>query len=339
MQLGFSVFLACLMSFFSMLLLCPVWIWWWRQKKLGEPTDKSDSEKLNQLHKKKKGTPTMGGVPLLLTAVFWTLVLGKWQFYSLLSLSAILLFALIGFYDDWVKLHKVKKGLSAREKFLAQCFVAFFLVLSLYLYQGEYFLYTLGGETVISLLPFWILFAVFVVVGSSNAVNLTDGLDGLAAGVALPVYFALLALTYSSGVPEFAKELWIPYQPEVQSLTILIGALLGSLLGFLWFNCHPAQVFMGDTGSLPLGALLGLIALILDAPFLLLFLAGVFVAETLSVILQVLSYRIWRKRIFRIAPLHHHFQFGGLSESKITVRFWIVSFLCALVALVLGSSL
>jgi phospho-N-acetylmuramoyl-pentapeptide-transferase len=308
-----------------------------------------------QEHKKKAGTPTMGGVLIVLsTAIPSLLWADLTNAFVLLALFALLAFAAIGFVDDYAKVSKQRNlGLTARRKlalqFLVSLLVAVALVIltkhSAYSTQLVFpFLKRIHPDLVIhSLLGsahFWwlafvpfLLFVGVVVVGSSNAVNLTDGLDGLAIGCTVIAAGALTVLTYVSSNFRWATYLDIQFIPRVGELTVFCGALVGASLGFLWYNAHPAEIFMGDVGSLSLGGTLGVIAVIIKQEILLFFVGGIFVVEALSVILQVGSFKLRGKRIFRMAPIHHHFELLGWSESKVIVRFWIAALVFALFAL------
>lgn len=286
-------------------------------------------------HKAKEGTPTMGGILLMASILGSTFLWGRLSNPYLWVVGASLLgFGLIGFWDDYLKVRR-KKGLPGKGKFLLQ--VLFSLALALWIYNLE------GFETSL-VVPFfkgiepdlgmwWIPFAVFVITGTSNAVNLTDGLDGLAIGPAMVTAGTLGIFAYLSGHAEFSRYLLIPFLKDAGELTVFCGAVLGGGLGFLWFNAYPAQIFMGDIGSLALGGGLATVAVLLRQELLLVIVGGIFVAETLSVILQVLSFKVRRRRIFRMAPLHHHFELKGWAEPKIIVRFWIVSIVLGLLAL------
>ena len=308
-----------------------------------------------QEHKKKAGTPTMGGVLIVLsTAVPVLLWADLANAFVLIALFALLAFAAIGFVDDYAKVSKQQNlGLTAKRKFSLQVLIslivgASLLVLATYsAYSTQLvlpFLKRMHPDLVIhslvnskhfwpfAFLPF-LLFVAVVIAGSSNAVNLTDGLDGLAIGCTVIAAGALTVLTYVSSNYRWANYLDIQYIPRVGELTVFCGALVGASLGFLWYNAHPAEVFMGDVGSLSLGGTLGVIAVIIKQEVLLFFVGGVFVIEALSVILQVGSFKLRGKRIFRMAPLHHHFELLGWSESKVIVRFWIAALVFALFAL------
>jgi phospho-N-acetylmuramoyl-pentapeptide-transferase len=306
-------------------------------------------------HKKKAGTPTMGGVLIVAAIVIPTLLWADLRNpYVMLALCATLSFGAIGFVDDYNKVvRKRNMGLRPRTKFSLQvltCILVGGVLLDLQV-KGAYttqlsvpFLKRLHPDLVIhSLLGYnfiwplayvpFIVFLVLVIVGTSNAVNLTDGLDGLAIGCVLVSSTALTVLTYISSHARFADYLEIQKIPDVGDLVIFCGAVVGASLGFLWYNAHPAEMFMGDVGSLALGGAIGTVAVIIKQEILLLSIGGVFVLEALSVIIQVGSFKLTGKRVFRMAPLHHHFELLGWSESKIIVRFWIVALVFALFSL------
>jgi phospho-N-acetylmuramoyl-pentapeptide-transferase len=308
-----------------------------------------------QEHKKKAGTPTMGGVLIVISTAVPTLL---WADLSnpfvLLALFALLAFAAIGFVDDYAKVAKRQNlGLTAKKKFMAQILVStlvgvVLLILSTYSaystqlivpffkrFRPDLVVHSLLSTAhlwPLAFLPF-LIFVALVITFSSNAVNLTDGLDGLAIGCTVIAAGALTILTYVSSNFRWANYLEIQYIPRVGELTVFCGALVGASLGFLWYNAHPAEVFMGDVGSLALGGTLAAIAVIIKQEVLLLFVGGVFVLEAMSVILQVGSFKLRGKRIFRMAPIHHHFELLGWSESKVIVRFWIAALVFALFAL------
>ncbi len=308
-----------------------------------------------QAHQKKAGTPTMGGVLIVLSTAVPTLLWADLTNpFLLLSLFALTGFAAIGFIDDYAKISKQRNlGLTARKKIYFQVFVSVVVGVSLLVLAtySKYsttlvfpFLKRLHPDLVVhslvhsahlwplAFLPF-LVFICVVIVGSSNAVNLTDGLDGLAIGCTVIAAGALTVLTYVSSNFRFASYLEIQFSPGVGELTVFCGALVGAALGFLWYNAHPAEIFMGDVGSLALGGTLGTIAVIIKQEILLFFVGGIFVIEALSVILQVGSFKLRGKRIFRMAPIHHHFELLGWSESKVIVRFWIAALVFALFAL------
>ena len=292
-----------------------------------------------QSHLTKAGTPTMGGALILVTVIISTLLWSDLRNrYVWILIGVTVGFGLIGFADDYKKLVlKNSKGLSAATKYLLQSILALAVAVALYLTHRhpaeiEYIVPLLKHVTV-NLGGFFILITYFVVVGMSNAVNLTDGLDGLAIMPTVLVGGALGVFGYAAGNFVFARYLTIPYLPGAGEVVVFCGALLGAGLGFLWFNAYPAQVFMGDVGALALGAALGTLGVIVRQEIVLFIMGGVFVMETASVILQVGSFKLTGKRIFRMAPLHHHFELGGWKESKIIIRFWIAALIFALFAL------
>lgn len=306
-------------------------------------------------HQAKAGTPTMGGVLVVGSTVVPTLLWGDFEnAYVWIAVFTMLVFGAIGFIDDYNKVVKKQNlGLTGKGKFslqvLASCVVAVSLLTLTA--NGTYstqlsvpFIKKFHPDLVIhsllstpyvwwiSYLPF-LIFVSLVIVGSSNAVNLTDGLDGLAIGCVVVAAGALTVLTYVTSHARFSAYLDIQHLPQVGELTVFCGSLVGASLGFLWYNAHPAEVFMGDVGSLALGGSIGMIAVAIKQEILLFFVGGVFVLEALSVILQVLSFRLTGKRIFRMSPLHHHFELAGWSESKTIVRFWIAALVFALFSL------
>ncbi|MDR0599954.1 MAG: phospho-N-acetylmuramoyl-pentapeptide-transferase [Treponema sp.] len=291
-----------------------------------------------QSHLKKGGTPTMGGVMILLSLVLAALL---WQDVEnamiWLCLGSLLAFGAIGYADDYLKVTKKNSdGLPGWVKFSAQLGVALAIALILYFSGREeitYLYIPFFKNPVLDLGPLWIPFAVLLMVGESNAVNLADGLDGLATGLLLSVFATLGILSYLSGRADFSAYLGIPYIEGAGELTVFCLAAVGACVGFLWFNTHPAEIFMGDVGSLSLGGIIATISLILKKEALILIIGGVFVLEAASVILQVLSYKLWKRRIFKMAPLHHHFELSGWMETKVVVRFWILGGLFAIIAL------
>ena len=292
-----------------------------------------------ETHFEKQGTPTMGGLLILISIIFSTLCWADISNrYVLVVLIVTFLFGVIGLVDDYKKvINNDPKGLSARYKYAAQSIVGFGA--AMYLFQTA----TLPVETQL-IVPFvkalvfdmgwlYVVLTYFVIVGSSNAVNLTDGLDGLAILPTVLVAGALAIFAYATGHIRFAEYLGIPYVPGVGEVAIFCGAIAGAGLGFLWFNTYPAQVFMGDIGALSLGAALGVVAVVVRQELALFIMGGVFVIETVSVILQVASYKLTGKRIFRMAPLHHHYELKGWPEPRVIVRFWIVTVILVLIGL------
>ncbi len=288
-------------------------------------------------HKGKSGTPTMGGVLILLAIVASTLLWADLtNRYIWLALLATTGFGLIGFWDDFLKVTgRRSEGLAPMYKFGLQIAVA--LIIAWVLYQTPAFSTRLAVPFFKNVQPdlglFYVPFAVLVIVGASNAVNLTDGLDGLAVGPVMIAALAYTIVTYVTGHALFSDYLLIPHIEGAGELAVFCCAIIGAALGFLWFNTYPASIFMGDVGSLPLGGALGTVAVISKHELLLLLVGGIFVIEALSVIVQVLSYRSTRKRVFLMSPIHHHFELKGWQEPKIVVRFWIISVILALLSL------
>ncbi|PYV83643.1 MAG: phospho-N-acetylmuramoyl-pentapeptide-transferase [Acidobacteria bacterium] len=349
--LTFRTAFASLTALFTGLIIGPLVINRLREFQIGQYI----REEGPKGHQKKAGTPTMGGVLIVISIIvptlLWADLTNLFVWMAVLSTAA---FAAIGFTDDYTKtIHKRNLGLTARAKLGLQILTSSLIAVALILMQnrGMYstrlvvpFLKQFHPDLVvdrllhnpslwpIAFLPF-IVFVVLMIVGASNAVNLTDGLDGLAIGCTVIAAGALTVLTYVSGHATFSTYLELPRMPQVGELTIFCGAMVGAAIGFLWYNAHPAEVFMGDVGSLALGGAIGTIAVMIKQELLLPFIGGVFVIEALSVILQVASYKLRKQRIFKMAPIHHHFELIGWSESKIIVRFWIASLVFALFAL------
>ncbi len=327
--------LASVTSFLVAMIFGPMAIRWLKSR-FRERID-SASERLNEIQAGKQATPTMGGIFIILAISIAVILWGDWNsIYIRLGMAAVLGFGLLGAVDDWVKLRTRKNGLRIREKLIAQLVLAAAISVMLYFEHrqtdhGLDLIWPLGGYAW-NLGAAFVLWGMFVLVGSSNAVNLTDGLDGLASGCMVFAGSAFTALAYLAGHSVLAGYLSIPFIAGSGEFAIVLGAMVGAMLGFLWFNCHPAQVFMGDTGSLPIGALLGLAALITRQELLLVLVGGVFVVETVSVILQVFWYRMTGNRLIACSPLHNHYLFKGEHEFKIVVRFWIGSALLALMA-------
>ncbi|MCS7083954.1 MAG: phospho-N-acetylmuramoyl-pentapeptide-transferase [Aquificaceae bacterium] len=286
-------------------------------------------------HINKRYIPSMGGLIIVLSVVFSCFLLMRLDLFYFWVLSFCTIgFAAVGFWDDFTKL-KNKKGISARKKFLAQVMIA--LLVSTALYMMEFvdtkLYFPLFKDLSLDLGLFYIPFATFVIVATSNAVNLTDGLDGLAIGPVMTCAAALGLVSYAVGHQEIAKYLGIAYVPYAGEVSVFCFAILGAGLGFLWFNAFPAQLFMGDVGSLALGSALGVIALVSKSELLLPIAGGIFVFETLSVILQVWYFKTRGKRLFRMAPFHHHLELLGMPEPKIVIRMWIISILLAVFTL------
>lgn len=290
-------------------------------------------------HFSKAGTPTMGGALILIAITISVLLWGDLTNRFVWTVLLVTLgFGIIGWVDDYRKLiRKNSKGLPARWKYFWQSVIglsaASFLYFTAKTPAETQLLLPFIKHTMVYLGPFYILLAYFVIVGTSNAVNLTDGLDGLAILPTVMVAAALGVFAYLTGNIDFAKYLTIPYVPGVGEVVVFCGAMVGAGLGFLWFNTYPAQIFMGDIGALGLGAALGIIAVVVRQELVLLLMGGIFVIETLSVILQVASFKLTGKRIFRMAPIHHHFELKGWPEPRVIVRFWIVTFILVLCGL------
>ncbi|MFW5812063.1 MAG: phospho-N-acetylmuramoyl-pentapeptide-transferase [Alkalispirochaetaceae bacterium] len=320
------------------LLICfifgPAIIRWLQRIKAGEEI-RSDGP---ATHHAKSGTPTMGGVMIILaivvSAILWMDVR---NLYTWMGVAATLGFGLLGFTDDFLKVVKKNSdGLRAKVKLLGQIIIGSAIAITIYSNRLETttFLYIpFLKEPLLDLGVFYVPFAVLLLVATSNAVNLTDGLDGLATGLVLMVALAFAMLSYLAGRVDFAEYLQIPYIPGGGELSILSLALVGACVGFLWYNAHPAEVMMGDTGSLALGGIIGVIALMIKKEILLAIAGGVFVIEAASVIIQVVHFKMTKRRVFLMAPLHHHFELKGWAESKVVLRFWILGGLFAILTL------
>lgn len=309
--------------------------------KMGEKIrNGKDYTALYDLHKHKEGTPTMGGILIIISILssilLWGDILNK---QLLMVFFATIFFGALGFIDDYVKLTKKRRGLSAKMKFLLQIILTAIVFI--------YMIFSPETKDVANKLAvpfiktpfviwsvFYVIFILIVISGTSNAVNLTDGLDGLAIGCILITTAAYGILSYVAGHIKFAEYLNVVYVPGSSELSVYCAAILGAGLGFLWFNSYPASVFMGDTGSITLGGVIGIIAVLIKKEIWLILIGGIFVVEALSVILQVGSFKLRHgKRIFAMAPLHHHFERKGWPENKVTIRFWIIAIICALVGL------
>jgi len=310
--------------------------------KLGQPIRVAEEvHRLAELHFGKQGTPTMGGV-LIIGAVFLSSFL--WarpdNRFVWLALFSMLYLGALGFADDYLKVTKKKSaGISGRFKLffqiiLAVIVTAVFLTSPLLEVQARsLYLPFFKAPVITNMGWFTFLFFALVIVGSSNAVNLTDGLDGLAIGCTVTVAFAYALLSYAAGNFRIAEYLQVPFYPFTGELTVVCAALVGAGFGFLWFNCHPAKVFMGDTGSLAIGGMIGVVAICCKQELLLMVVGGVFVIEAVSVILQVMSFKLTGRRIFAMSPIHHHFELVGWKENTVIVRFWILSGIFALLGL------
>jgi phospho-N-acetylmuramoyl-pentapeptide-transferase len=347
---GFNVFryitvkaaLAIITALIISLFVGPKIIRLLRKYQIGEEI-RSDGP---QRHQTKKGTPTMGGL-IIITAVIVSVIC--WadlsNIYILIICLATLFMAIVGFIDDYLKtIKKMKRGLVSKYKLLGQITLGMIVGCIIFFHP---FFNNIHSTTSIPFFKnleinfgvFYILFVVFIITGFSNAVNLTDGIDGLAAGLTGIAFLAFAAMSYITGNVNFSDYLNIIYLPQSGELTVYCSAALGATIGFLWYNTHPAEIFMGDTGSLALGSGLGTVSILIKKEFWLVIIGGIFIIEVLSVIIQTFYFKYTRKkygkgvRVFKMAPLHHHFELEGLDESKVVVRFWIIGILFALLSL------
>lgn len=334
----FRAAMAALTAFVLSLIFGPAIIRKLKALKIGEKINKGDSIRLDELHQSKKDTPTMGGLLILLAVITSTLLWADLLNRNIwIVLFVMLWLGITGFIDDYLKQVKKKaKGLTAATKFTSQIILGLILgIILLFFFKASIKLdVPFLKEVSLNLDGLFIIFVILVIAGSSNAVNLTDGLDGLAIGIVVMVAIAFSVLCYVSGNFRLSSYLLIPYIKGSGELTVFCASILGAGLGFLWFNCYPASIFMGDVGSLALGGALGTVALLIKKELLLIIVGGIFVAEALSVILQVGSFKLTKKRIFKIAPLHHHFQFLNWPENKVIVRFWIIAGILALLTII-----
>lgn len=343
---GFNVFkyitFRAAMGSTTAFLLCILFGPWMIRKlsqlKIGEYIiEQKTCPQLHSLHSYKKGIPTMGGLLILFSTILSTLLWARLDNkYVLLALFSILWLGIVGFIDDYMKfIARRSKGMTVSTKLVGQCILA--VIVGLIAFNdpqiGQRLDIPFFKDLIINLGIFYIVFVVIVIVGCSNAVNLTDGLDGLAIGCIIMAALTYSVFSYVTGNVKFSSYLQINYVAGSGELAIFCANIVGACLGFLWFNAHPAQIFMGDTGSLSLGGAIGIVAVLIKKELLLLLAGGIFVAEALSVILQVISFRLKKERIFLVAPLHHHFQLQGLSESKVIVRFWIIAVILAFLSL------
>ncbi len=334
--ISFRSMAAAVTALILVLILGNLIIKWLQKLKLGEEIRALGPES----HKSKAGTPTMGGIIIIGAVIVSMLFWGNFknQYLITLLIATIMLTAL-GFVDDYIKsVRKQKDGVNAKVKLLVQISVAAGVACSIYFFPSNakdattlYIPFV--NNAVMNLGGLWIVFAVIVIIGSSNAVNLTDGLDGLATGTVAIVAVTLALMTYLTGNIKSADYLLIPYIAQSAELTVFLSALIGALIGFLWFNSNPATVFMGDTGSLALGGIIGIVAVMIKKEIFLFIVGGVFVIEAISVIIQVVSFKSRGKRVFKMAPIHHHFELSGWPEQKVVVRMWILGILLAILGL------
>jgi len=344
----FQVTASILLSFLICILLGPTVIAWLRKQKIGDAPN-FDQAEMDKLMALKKGVPTMGGLLIILSIVVSTLLLANLRnFYVEMALLCLVWLGMVGAADDWLKLTAGRRsgsrqGLTGLEKLLFQIGLSVLLAYFTFNYDRNtthtlYYPFLKSAGTPLNRGMF-ILIATIVMTGASNAVNLTDGLDGLASGCMAIVGFAFCILALIVGTRPWATELLIPYVQKTDQMAVLAGCTVGACLGFLWFNCHPASVFMGDTGSLALGGLIGYIAIVVRQELVLFLVGGVFVMEAVSVILQVSYFKYTRKRygegrrIFLISPLHGHFLRKGWTETQVVVRFWLIGAMLAAMAL------
>ena len=344
---------SAVMSFLVVMVLAPRFIRFLIRKKMGDRPE-FEHAALNEITRHKSTTPTMGGALIVLAITLSTVLFANMRnFYVSMALFALIWLGTLGAADDWLKLRAAGKGsrdgLKSWEKILFQVGLAVMLAIFVYSHGRNSRYVDFAGRAINAVRHFYLPFRVqpihmgalgFVVVtvltmvGSSNAVNLTDGMDGLAGGCMLIVAGVFLVLTWVAGNSDWANFLHLPHVPQAEELAVVCAATIGACLGFLWYNCNPAQVFMGDTGSLPLGGLIGYVAVVTRQEPMLLIVGGVFVLEAVSVMVQVLYYKASHgRRVFRCAPIHHHFHLGGWSEQKVVVRFWLLSVIFAAVAL------
>ncbi len=334
--ISFRSAFAALTALILVLIFGGVVIRWLQRLKLGEQIRNLGPES----HKTKAGTPTMGGILILgavvISMAFWG-NFGNHYVVTLLLASVVL--GGLGFVDDYIKAVKKKKdGVNPKGKLIVQIGTAFAVSAVIYFFPSSTkdatTLYVpFINQPVADLSWFWIFFSVFVIISYSNAVNLTDGLDGLATGTVGIVVVTLGIMTYLTGNIKIAEYLGIPYIPHSAELTVFLASLTGALIGFLWFNSNPATVFMGDTGSLALGGIIGVVGVMVKKEFFLVIVGGVFVLEALSVVIQVGSFKLRKKRVFKMAPIHHHFELSGWPEQKVVTRMWIIGVILAILGL------
>ena len=326
---------AFAVAFLFMLMFGKPFIAWLKKKKYGD-TAREEGPKS---HFDKSGTPTMGGILIIGAILFATLIAVNYENKFIIFIFFItILFTTIGFYDDYLKLTRHKNGLSGKKKIVGQLIIT--AITFWFIYRFGMINKTIDFSIVNPIIKnsylyitpiLFFVFMGFVIIGSSNAVNLTDGLDGLVSGPIIVVSITLFIITYLTGHYEYAKYLNLNYVRESAEICVYLASIVGALTGFLWFNFYPAQVFMGDTGSLTLGGILGIVVIFLKQELLLPIAGFIFIVEALSVMIQVWHYKTFGKRVFKMAPIHHHFELLGLPETKVTIRFWIVSIMTCLI--------
>jgi len=348
----FRTSMAVLTAFMLTMLIGPLVVRLLLRLKIGSSVD-FDQAKINEIYAAKGSTPTMGGVIIIIAIALATVIWANIEnFYIFLGLLTVIWLGVLGFVDDYLKLVvKSRSGLKSWEKILFQIGLAVILGAFVWTYGKDAIQlpptvdFPQAGQAMPLSLPFWkhpialsltafMCVSIMVIAGTSNAVNLADGMDGLASGSMALVALVFMMVAYVAGRPDYSSYLLFPTVPEAGELSIYCGAILGAVLGFLWFNCHPARVFMGDTGSLPLGGAIGFVAMVTRQEVMLFIVGGVFVMEALSVIMQVGYFRATHgKRIFLMTPIHHHFQLKGWTETQTVVRFWLIGAMCAALAL------
>ena len=331
--------IAFVLAFMFMLIFGKPFIAWLKKKKYGDTA----REEGPQSHWSKSGTPTMGGLLIIGAILFATFVAGNFTNKFIIFLFLItILFTTIGFYDDYLKLTKHKKGLSGKKKILGQLIITSLTFAFIYKFGiiNKEIDFSIVNPVIknsyLYITPvLFFVFMMFVIIGSSNAVNLTDGLDGLVSGPIIVVSVTLLIITYLTGHYEYAKYLNLYHVKDAAEMTVYLASVIGALTGFLWFNFYPAQVFMGDTGSLTLGGVLGIIVIFLKQELLLPIAGFIFIVEAFSVMIQVWHFKTFGKRVFKMAPIHHHFEMLGIPETKVTIRFWIITIMTCLLTFVM----
>jgi phospho-N-acetylmuramoyl-pentapeptide-transferase len=346
----FQATVSVVFSFLFCMILGPSVIAWLRRHKVGDQA-KFDHADMDAMMKTKAGTPTMGGILIIASILVTTLLLADLRnFYVLMGIVCLLGMGAIGAFDDWLKLTAGKsagdrQGLRGPEKLVGQLGLAAILAYFTYRHgiqnpvTHDLYLPFLKDPVLSMGLIFFVIFSVGTITGFSNAVNLSDGLDGLAGGCTAIVSFVFLILALLAGIPQLGRFLFLPVVPTSDQMAVLAGSMLGACLGFLWFNCNPARVFMGDTGSLALGGLIAYIAIVIRHEFTLVIVGGIFVAEAVSVLIQRYYFKYTRirygvgKRVFLRAPIHHHFQLKGWTETQVVVRFWLIGAMLAAMAI------
>ncbi|MEE8360369.1 MAG: phospho-N-acetylmuramoyl-pentapeptide-transferase [Candidatus Omnitrophota bacterium] len=341
---GFNVFryitfraaFSAVMAFLLTLLIAPFIIRMLENFNIKEKVLRKEAPSIYEYHKHKEGTPTMGGIIIISAIVFSTLLWADLaNGFIQLALLSIVCFGILGFIDDYIKAKGFSRGLMVASKLFGQIVIA--TVIGLILFADKDFQNTVNlpffKNLVLDLGIIYVLFVVVVVVASSNAVNITDGLDGLAVGCMATIAFTFAIISYVTGHANVSEYLNIFFHPNAGELAVFCMAIVGSCLGFLWYNAYPASIFMGDTGSLALGGAIGVVAVFVKKELLLFIVGGIFVFETLTVLLQVFSYKVRKKRLFLMAPIHHHLQLKGWPENKIIIRFWIIAIVLSLLTL------